>query len=84
MSARAMNLLAALCVTLALIGIASVAFARLVEQPKFALKRIDVRGDLRHVTVASVRPALAGRLRGNYFTTRLEDARALFETAYVF
>lgn len=80
MSARAMNLLAALCLTLALIAIAAAGFGRLAEQPKFRLKRIEVRGDLRHVTPASVRPALAGRLRGNYFTTRLEDTRSLFET----
>ena len=37
-------------------------------------------GILRHVTAASVRAALAGRLRGNYFTMRLEDTRRLFET----
>ncbi|MBC8119515.1 MAG: FtsQ-type POTRA domain-containing protein [Burkholderiaceae bacterium] len=80
MSARAMNLLAALCLALALVAIGVAGFARLAEQPKFRLKRIDVRGELRHVTPASVRSALAGRLRGNYFTTRLEDTRRLFET----
>ena len=80
MSARAMNLLAALCVALALVAIGAAGFARLAELPKFRLKQIDVRGELRHVTPASVRSVLAGRLRGNYFTTRLEDARRLFET----
>jgi len=80
MSARAMNLLAAICVALAIIAIASAAFVHLAGQPKFRLQRIDVRGDLRHVTVASVRSALSGRLRGNYFTTNLEDTRRLFET----
>lgn len=80
MSARAMNLLAALCVALALVTIGWAALPRLAQQPKFQLKRVDVRGDLRHVTAASVRTALAGRLRGNYFTVRLEDTRRLFET----
>ncbi len=75
-----MNRLAALCVALALFAIGGAALSRLAQQPKFQLKRVDVRGDLRHVTVASVRSALAGRLRGNYFTMRLEDTRRLFET----
>ena len=80
MSARTMNRLAALCVVLALLAIGAAALWRLAQQPKFQLKRIDVRGDLRHVTAASVRAALAGRLRGNYFTMRLDDTRRLFET----
>ncbi len=61
-----------------LLGVA--ALSRLAQQPKFQLKRIDVRGDLHHVTASSVRTALAGRLRGNYFTMRLDDTRRLFET----
>jgi cell division protein FtsQ len=80
MSARTMNRLAALCVVLALLVIGAAASSRLAQQPKFQLKRIDVRGDLRHVTAASVRATLAGRLRGNYFTMRLDDTRRLFET----
>ena len=32
------------------------------------------------MTASSVRTALAGRLRGNYFTMRLDDTRRLFET----
>jgi len=80
MNARAINRLAALCVVLALVLVAGAALSRLAYQPKFQLKRVDVRGDLRHVTAVSVRAALAGRLRGNYFTMRLEDTRRLFET----
>ncbi|MGZ9076175.1 MAG: cell division protein FtsQ/DivIB [Burkholderiaceae bacterium] len=80
MSARTMNLLTALCVALALLAITWGALPRLAQHPKFQLKRVDVRGDLRHVTAASVRAALAGRLRGNYFTMRLEDTRRMFET----
>ncbi len=76
-----MNRLAALCVALALLAIGGAALFRLAQQPKFQVKRVDVRGDLRHVTAASVRAALAGRLRGNYFTMRLDDTRRVFETA---
>ncbi len=80
MTPRTMNRLAALCLLLASLGVAGAALYRVAQQPAFQLKRIDVRGDLRHVTVASVRAALAGRLSGNYFTVRLDDARRLFET----
>jgi cell division protein FtsQ len=80
MSARVMNRLAALCLAFALLAIGGAALSRLAQPPKFQLKRIDVRGDLRHVTAASVRAALAGRLRGTYFTMRLDDTRRLFET----
>ncbi len=79
-SALAMNRLAALCVAIALAAIAGAALFRLAHQPQFQLQRIDVRGDLRHVTAPSVRAALAGRLSGNYFTIRLEETRRLFET----
>ena len=75
-----MNRLAALCVAFALLAIAGAALSRVAQHPKFQLKRVEVRGDLRHVTAASVRTALAGRLRGNYFTMRLDDTRRLFET----
>ena len=53
------------------------------RQPHFDLHRIDVRGDLRHVTAASVRAAVAGRLIGkqrSYFSVSLEETRRLFET----
>lgn len=75
-----MNRLAALLLALALLAIGAVGLQRLTQQPRFQLKRVDIRGDLHHVTAASVRAALAGRLRGNYFTLRLDDARRLFET----
>ena len=75
-----MNRLAVLFVALALLALGSAALSRMVQHPKFQLKRVDVRGDLRHVTAASVRSALTGRLRGNYFTMRLDDTRRLFDT----
>ena len=80
MSASAMNRLAAILVALAVFAFGAAALSRLAQQPKFQLKNVDVRGDLRHVTASSVRTALAGRLRGNYFTMRLDETRRLFET----
>lgn len=80
MSARLMNLLAALCA----LGAAAIAAAGaalwLAQRPVFDFRRIDVRGDLQHVTGASVRATISGRLRGNYFTMRLDDTRRVFET----
>ena len=80
MSASTMNRLAAILVALSVLVVGAAALFRLAQQPKFQLKRLEVRGDLRHVTATSVRTALAGRLRGNYFTMRLDDTRRLLET----
>jgi len=79
MSVQTMNRLAAACIALALLVVAAAALLRAAQAPRFALRQIDVRGDLRHVTAASVRTAVAGRLRGTYFTVRLDDARSAFE-----
>jgi cell division protein FtsQ len=52
----------------------------LAQRPWFDLRRIEVRGDLRHVSSAAIRAAVAGRLRGNFFTMRLDEAQRVFET----
>jgi len=54
--------------------------AWLAQRPRFDFHRIEVAGDLRHVSRAAIRGAIAGRLAGNFFTMRLGDARAVFET----
>jgi cell division protein FtsQ len=77
---RVMNLAALACALLALVLLAAAGARWLAQRPVFDFKRIEVRGDLQHVTAASVRAALAGRLRGNYFTMRLDDTRRLLET----
>jgi cell division protein FtsQ len=79
-AARVMNLVAFLAV-LAAVAMLTLAAARWVAQrPAFDFKRIEVRGDLQHVSAASIRAATAGRLKGNYFTMRLDEARRLLET----
>jgi cell division protein FtsQ len=50
-----------------------------VQRPRFDFQRIQVVGDLRHVSRAGIRAAIAGRLRGNFFTMRLAEARGAFE-----
>jgi cell division protein FtsQ len=50
-----------------------------VQRPRFDFRRIEVAGDLRHVSRAAIRAAIAGRLRGNFFTLHLAEARLAFE-----
>jgi cell division protein FtsQ len=52
----------------------------LAQRPRFDFRRIEVIGDLHHVSRAALRSAMAGRLKGNFFTMRLADSRAAFET----
>ncbi len=52
----------------------------LAQRPWFDLRRIEVRGELQHVSGAAIRAALAGRLRGNFFTMRLDEVQRVFET----
>ena len=80
---------AALLFSLIAAALLLIAAARWIAQrPAFDFKRIEVRaaamadggdGEMRHVTVASLRAALAGKLRGNYFTMRIEDVRRQLE-----
>jgi cell division protein FtsQ len=79
LSVRLMNLLARLCLlatTLVVLGGMATWF---INRSWFDLRRIELRGDLTHVSSATVRASIAGRIRGNFFTTRLEDVRRAFE-----
>jgi cell division protein FtsQ len=53
---------------------------KLARAPWFDLKRIEIRGDVRHISRAAVRAAVSGGLAGNYFTIRLDQARHSFES----
>lgn len=53
--------------------------AWLVSLPAFALHRVDVRGELRHVSEESVKLVAGRGVRGNFFTVDLDDVRAAFE-----
>jgi len=51
----------------------------LAQRPRFDFHRIQIVGELHHVSRAAVREAIAGRLQGNFFTMRLAQARRAFE-----
>ncbi len=61
------------------LGLAA-AFLWVAQRPRFDFHHIQIAGDLRHVSRAAIRGAIAGRLAGNFFTMRLADSRAAFET----
>jgi len=80
---RLMELAARACFGLALLVVAGTAVAWVAQRPAFDFRLIEVRanqGELQHVSEAAVRTAMVGRLAGNFFTMRLDDARRLFET----
>lgn len=91
-SAALMNAAALVCALVAGALLLTAGARWAVQRPAFEFKRIEVRGvpageggdvaagELRHVTAASIRAALAGKLRGNYFTMRLDDVRRQLET----
>ena len=79
MSVRVMNGLAVLFASIACLIAVGGGLAWVAQRPHFSLRAIEVHGDLQHVTSASVRAAVAGRLRGNYFTMRLDEARRVME-----
>jgi len=80
MSANLLTWLARLCAALAAAIFATGAVRWLLHQPWFDLRRVELRGDVLHVSRATVRAAIAGRLRGNFFTVPLDDVREAFES----
>jgi cell division protein FtsQ len=74
-----MNGLAVLLASAAGLIVIGAALLWLAQRPFFSMRAIEVRGDLQHVTSASVRAAIAGRLKGNYFTMRLDETRRVME-----
>jgi len=80
MSVRVMNGLAGLFATCAGLVVLGSALFWIAQRPHFSLRAIEVRGELQHVTSASVRTAVAGRLKGNYFTMRLDETRRVLES----
>jgi len=77
---RAMRLLASAALLAALALLAGGGANWLAHRPAFDFRRIEIRGDTRHLSAAEVRAAVSGHLAGNYFTLRLETARRAFET----
>jgi cell division protein FtsQ len=80
MSTRLMLLAARLLAIVAALVLLAGVVNWVLHRPWFDLRRIELRGDLAHVSAASVRPAIAGRITGNFFTARLDDVRHAFES----
>lgn len=78
-SARLMLVAARLLVALAMLVLLGGGVNWLLHRPWFDFQRIELRGDLAHVNVASVRAAIAGQIHGNFFTARLADVQRAFE-----
>jgi len=76
---RAMQALTAIALAATAMLLAGAAAIWIAQRPWFDFHRIEIRGDVRHLSAAEVRTAVGGRLSGNYFTMRLDSARKVFE-----
>ena len=82
--ARTTNLIAN---TLAVLAVAAMLIAGVVwvaQRPYFTLSAIELESmpdtELHYVSTGAVRSAIAGRVKGNFFTVDLDDAREIFES----
>lgn len=84
---RAMQWLTRCALAAAALVVVGAVLLWVAQRPVFDIRRIELRGadgPLQHVSAAAVRAALRGagkgRLRGSYFTLRLDEARQVFES----
>ena len=82
--ARTTNLIANTLAVLAVLAMLAAGVAWLAHRPVFTLSALELQAapgsQLHHVSPASVRASIAGRLTGNFFTVDLDEARRLFES----
>ncbi len=76
---RLMNAVANLVFALILLGLCAAALQWLTRAPMFAIRAIQIDGDLVRNNVATIRANAAPRLAGNFFSVDLQAARAAFE-----
>ena len=77
---RALNALAAVLAALALVAFAAAAVAWLMRSTAFAVRAIELEGDLQRNSVSTIRANAMPALAGNFFGTDLSRARAAFES----
>ena len=81
---RALNATASSLVALVVLACIGSGVWWLSQRPMFALQAVTVESmyelPLRHVNELTVRNGVIGKIRGNFFTTDLEQVRATFET----
>ncbi|ANN76722.1 cell division protein FtsQ/DivIB [Bordetella flabilis] len=83
--ARTTNLIANTLAVLAVLAMLAGGVVWLAKRPYFNLTAIELEAapdsQLHYVSPVSMRTAIAGGLKGNFFTMDLDQARALFESA---
>ena len=77
---RLMNATAAFLTVLGIAALMAVAVLWAAHRPIFAVRTIQVDGDLAHNSVATLRANAARRLQGNFFTMDLAAGRRAFES----
>lgn len=76
---RLMNGAATVLFTLFGLAVLAAALLWLSRAPWFALRAIEIEGDLQHNSVSTIRANAMPRLSGNFLSLDLEQARAAFE-----
>ena len=79
-NARLLNLIANGLFALAGLLVVSAAGLALVRSPAFALRSIEVDGELAHVRRPNIVAALQGHVSGTFFTADLDGLRSRFES----
>ena len=81
---RLLNAVASALYALLALGALGVGAVWLMQRPTFQLQQVRVMpmagSELRHVNVPSLRANALAKLRGNFFSLNLDDARAAFES----
>ena len=77
---RLMNATASVLYTLLAIALAAVALHWAVRLPAFAIRQIEVHGEVTRNSVATIRASALPRLSGNFFTLDLRQAQRAFES----
>ena len=77
---RLMNTIACVLGALAMLVLAAFVMVWLARQPIFAIRGINVDGDVTRNSVATIRANAVPQLTGNFFTLDLGSARRAFES----
>lgn len=77
---RLMNATARVMLAIAALALGALALVWLSRQPMFALRAVQVEGDMARNSVSTIRANAMPRLAGNFFTMDLQRARAAFES----
>ena len=82
--ARTINRIANTLAVLAVLAMLAAGLAWVAQRPYFSLTAIELEpvpdSSLKYVSPGAVRAAIAGQVKGNFFTINLDETRALFES----